>query len=224
MAIAFEGSCSQTGDFVSSLTQTLNAGSNPDVLVLVWAITDRGSATTISSATWNGNAMTACTAMSSTLSGFDGRLFYLYSATGGSHSVQVTYSDGNTKPKFLAVAYSGVNSSTPIENQANFEYQNSSAPSQSVTSASGDLAVMIAAYTNRTAVAPTAPATENFDALLGSTTFYAYEWDSPGTGGSTTIAGTVSGGTAEIWGSMLSIKAAGGGAVSTKKILTLGVG
>lgn len=223
MAIAFEAYTTQTGDFVSSLTKALNAGTNDNRCVIVLAITDRAGATTINSATYGGVAMTAHTAFNSTPTSFDGRLFYLAGAASGSNNVVVTYSDANTKPKFFAVAYSGVDGTTPLDQLANYA-ASTSTPSATVTSATGDLVVFMACQYGRTSVAPSAPATENVDEQIATTGVYAFQWEEAGAA-SVTIDGTVSGGAAEVWGTAFNINAAAGatGVPATNRLL-MGVG
>ena len=223
MAIAYVSSTSQTGDFVSSLTKALDVGTADDRVLLVFACTDRGSATTISSATYNGVSMTAHTAFTSTLSNIDGRLFYLAAPTSGSNSIVVTYSDGNTKPKFLAAAYSGVDGTTPVDQLTNYS-ANTSAPTATISSASGDMVIFMGAYINRTAIAPSSPAVEQFDAVMG-TGVYGFLFEEAGDT-SVTIDGTVSGGAAEVWATALNLNAAGGGAtgVPATNRFMMGVG
>jgi len=107
MAIAYENTATSSGiGFGPTQTLTINAGTNADRCIVVFAFTDRGGATTISSATYNSNSMTAGTAFTSGTTGFDGRIFYIAgaNATSGSNTVQVTFSDGNTKNGLIAVA------------------------------------------------------------------------------------------------------------------------
>ena len=223
MAIAFEAYTTQTGDFVSSLTKALNAGTNDNRCVVVFAMTDRASATTINSATYGGVSMTAHTAFTSTPSSLDGRLFYLAGAASGSNNVVVTLSDGNTKPKFVAVAYSGVDGTTPLDQLTNYA-ASTSTPSSTITSESGDIVTFLGAYYGRTAVVPSSPATENIDEQIAATGFYVFEWEEAGAA-SVTIDGTVTGGAAEVLGTAFNINAAAGatGVPATNRLL-MGVG
>lgn len=222
MAIAYVNSTTRTGDFVSSLTQALDAGTDDNRCVLVFAVTDRGGATTINSATYAGVSMTAHTAFTSNITAYDGRLFYLGGAASGSNDVVVTYSDGNTKPKFIAVAYSGVDGTTPADQLTNFSYNSSSAPSQTISSASGDLVVMICLNDQSRTGTPGSPATERFDAAIVST-LYAQILDEAGDT-SVTIDQTLSG-VSELWGCALNLNAAAaaGGVPATNRLL-MGVG
>lgn len=224
MAIAYENSTSYTIDWSSSMTVSLDAGTNDDRCVLVLAMTDRNSATTINSATYGGVAMTAHTAFNSSLSAYDGRLFYLGGAASGANNIVVTLSDGNTKPKLVAVAYSGVDGTTPVDQLANVATNGTSTVSSTVTSAAGDLVVLICAYLGQTAVTPSAPAVERFDALIGSAVFYGFVWDEDGAS-SVTINGSAVGNN-EWWGTALNLNAAGGGAtgVPATNRFMMGVG
>lgn len=225
MAIAYVNSTSHTGDFVSSLTKALDAGTDDNRCVLVLAITDRGGATTISSATYGGVAMTAHTAFTSTISGYDARLFYLAGAASGSNNIVVTYSDANTKPKLVAAAYSGVDGTTPVDQLTNFSSGSlGSTPSQTISSASGNLVVMMVANDQSRTGTPGSPANERFDGLLGNTIYYAQILDEAGDT-SVTIDETLSGNT-EYWGTALELNAASAGAtgVPATNRLLMGVG
>lgn len=223
MAIAYEASVSKGGDFVSSLTQSLNAGTNDNRCVIVFAVTDRGGATTINSATYGGVSMTAHTAFAHG-SGYDGRLFYLGGAASGANDVVVTYSDGNTKPKFVAVAYSGVDGTTPVDQLANYTPGVTSAPSATVTSASGDLVGFICFYVGGTSATAASPATERLDANVNTSGFYSFIWDEAGDT-SVTINGTLSS-SSETWGTSFNLNAASAGAtgVPATNRLLMGVG
>lgn len=223
MAIAYENSTGHTIDWSSTITKALDAGVNADRCVLVFAMTDRGSATTISSATYGGVAMTAHTAFTTGGSGYDGRLFYLGGAASGSNNVVVTYSDGNSKPKIIAVAYSGVDTTTPVDQLANYNPgAGVTAPSATVTSAADDLVVLMCAYNGATSATPAAPATERFDAVLASA-FYGFIWDEAGAA-SVTINGTLT--SSEVWGAALNLNAASAGAtgVPATNRFMMGVG
>ncbi len=222
MAIAYVNSTSQTGDFVSSLTKALDAGTGDDRCVIVYAVTDRSGATTISSATYGGVSMTAHTAFTAN-GGYDGRLFYLAGAASGSNNVVVTYSDANTKPKFLAIAYSGVDGTTPVDQLTNYApVGTSTTVSETISSASGDLVVFMLAYLGATSGTPSSPATERFDANLAST-MYGLIWDEAGDT-SVTIDGTLSA-NSERWGTAFNLNAAAaaGGVPATNRLL-MGVG
>lgn len=223
MAIAYYSSVAKSGSFVTSLTEALDAGTDDNRCVIVFATTDRGGATTISSATYGGVAMTAHTGFTSSGSSFDGRFFYLAGAASGSNNVVVTYSDGNTKPQFFAAAYSGVDGTTPIDQLTTYNSASTASPSATVTSETGDLVVFMCMYYGRTASAPTAPATERFDALIGNSQ-YGFLWDEAGAA-SVTIDGTITGGAAEVWGASFNFNAAAaaGGVPATNRLL-MGVG
>lgn len=205
MTIAYEASAGGTVDFASTLTVALNASANPDRVVLVFATTDRSSATTIDSATYGGVSMTAHTAFLSPFTNVDGRLFYLVGAASGSNNVVVTFSDGNTKPKLLAAAYSGVAGVTAL---ANVTPGFVSTISSTVSSAVGDVTVLMGCMNGQTSVAPSSPAVERFDADLASG-IYGFLWDEAGAS-SVTIDGTAPG-NAEWWATALNLQAAGGG-------------
>ena len=225
MAIAYENSTSHTADWSSTLTKSLDAGTNDDRCVLVFVITDRGGATTINSATYGGVSMTAHTAFTSTASGYDGRLFYLGGAASGANDIVVTLSDGNTKPKLCAVAYSGVDGTTPVDQLTNYAPGSfTSTPSQTISSASGDLVVLMLANDQSRTGTPGSPANERFDGLLGTGTFYAQILDEAGAA-SVTIDETLSG-SSEVWGVALNLNAASAGATgvpATNRFL-MGVG
>lgn len=222
MAIAYENSTSHSVDWASSVTKSLDAGTNDNRCVLVFAVTDRGSATTISSATYAGVSMTAHTAFTTGVSGYDGRLFYLGNAASGANNVVVSYSDGNTKPKIIAVAYSGVDTTTPVDQLANYNPGITTAPSATVTSAANDLVVLMCAYNGATAAAPSAPATERFDAVLAAA-FYGFVWDEAGAA-SVTIDGALT--SSEVWGAALNLNAASGTAtgVPATNLFMMGAG
>lgn len=224
MAIAYVNSASGTVDFQATLTVALDAGTDDNRCVLVFAVTDRGGATTINSATYGGVSMTAHTAFTSSLTAYDGRLFYLAGAASGSNNVVVTYSDANTKPKLVAVAYSGVDGTTPVDQLTNFASGGlTSTPSQTISSASGNLVVMIVANDQSRTGTPSSPANERFDGVLG-TNIYAQILDEAGDT-SVTIDETLSG-NSEIWGTALELNAASAGAtgVPATNRLLMGVG
>lgn len=204
MAIAYEASAGGTVDFATTLTVALNAGSNPDRVVLVFATTDRASATTIDSATYGGVSMTAYTAFLSTNTNFDGRLFYLIGAASGSNNVVVTFSDGNTKPKLVAIAYSGVGGVSALANVTPSFF---TTISTTVSSATNDLAVLIGCMNAQASVTPTSPAVERFDTDLASG-IIGFSLERAGAT-SVTITGTAAG-NAEWWATALNLQAAGG--------------
>jgi hypothetical protein len=217
VTIAYEASGNAASGFASSLTFALNAGSNADRVVLVFASTDRGSASTIDSATYAGVSMTALSGFLSSPTGIDGRLFYLVGAASGSNNVVITYSDSGIRPRAVAAAYSGVSG---VSDPQNVSPSFGSTISATVTSASGDLVVLIGCQLGRTSVAPSSPAVERFDAAMPSSTVYGYVWDEAGAA-SVTIDGTAPG-TTEWWAAALNLQAAGGGGVTGTGSITLG--
>lgn len=205
MAIAFANSATGTGDFVSSITFAIDVGTGSDRVLLVLATTDRSGTTTIDSCTYNGTSMTAHTAGTSSPDGIDYRAFYLANPTSGSNNVVVTYSGSGTKPKALALAYTGVDQTTPVSGLTN-NSAFSSTPSWTVSSATGDLVVSMAMQTGRTAVTPTSPATERMDQLIAGS-MYGFVFEEAGAA-SVTIDGSSTGGSCTWWGTGLSLKAA----------------
>lgn len=205
MTIAYEASGNAASGFASSLTFALDAGSNADRVVLVFASTDRGSASTIDSATYAGVSMTALSGFLSSPTGIDGRLFYLVGAASGSNNVVITYSDSGIRPRAVAAAYSGVSG---VSDAQNVSPSYGSTISATVTSASGDLVVLIGCQLGRTSVAPSSPAVERFDAAMPSSTVYGYVWEEAGAS-SVTIDGTAPGST-EWWAAACNLQAAGG--------------
>lgn len=206
MTIAYVTSKTANSDFSSSLTFALDAGSDADRVVLVYAGTDRGGGTTISSATYNGVSMSALSGTAAVLSGFDGRFFYLVGASSGSNNVVVTYSDANTKPYAAAAVYSGVSGVSDPQNVVSPTLTSSF--SATVTSASGDLVVMLGMQYGRSSVAPSSPAVERMDAVARGS-IYGFLWEEAGAS-SVTIDGTAPG-TAEWWVGACNLQAAGGG-------------
>jgi len=149
MAIAREGTASGggTNNFTSAPSCTLGCGTNSNRAVLAYVFTDRSGATTISSVTCNGNSMTAHTAIVETVSGYDGRLFYIAGDSNiatGNNTVTATLSDGNTKAGIIAVAYSGVDGTTPVSGLTNGDTASGNTTATwTITSATDDLVVAL---------------------------------------------------------------------------------
>jgi hypothetical protein len=204
VTIAYVTSKTASSDFSSSLTFALDAGSDADRVVLVYAGTDRGGATTISSATYNGVSMSSLAGVVQA-SGFDGRFFYLTGAASGSNNVVITYSDANTKPCAAAAVYSGVSG---VSGAVNVVTGYVSSVSSTVSSASGDLVVMLGMQYGRSSVSPSSPAVERMDTVARGA-IYGFLWDEAGAS-SVTIDGTAPG-SAEWWVAALNLQAAGGG-------------
>jgi hypothetical protein len=206
VTIAYVTSKTANSDFSSSLTFALDAGSGADRIVMVYAGTDRGGATTINSATYNGVSMSALSGVTSAVTGFDGRFFYLVGAASGSNNVVITYSDANTKPYAAAAVYSGVGGVSGAVNVVPAGL--TSSISSTVSSASGDLVAMLGMQYGRASVAPSSPAVERMDAVARGV-IYGFLWDEAGAS-SVTIDGTAPG-SAEWWVAALNLQAAGGG-------------
>lgn len=223
MAISYLNSGSGTWSFASTGSFAFDAGSADDRVLIVFVAGDRGGATTISSATYNGVAMTAHTGFTSGATGFDGRLFYLAGPASGSNTVQVTLSDANIKGGILAIAYSGVDQTTPLENLTNVNPGSFGHPTATVSSETGDLVGFLCAHNFRASVTPTAPATERFDALT-TAGVYMFAFDEDGAA-SVTIDGSFAGGTDEYWGTAFNMNAAAAasGVPKTNRML-MGIG
>lgn len=221
MAVTYENSVAKHSDFASSVTQSFDSGTNENRCVIVFAGTDRGGATTINSATYGGVSMTAHTGFNHG-SGYDGRMFYLAGAASGANNIVVTYSDGNAKPKMVAVAYSGVDQTTPLENLTNVTPNIGAAMTATVSSETGDLVGLIGIYLSGTAT-PESPAVERYDAQMSTSGFYGFVWEEAGAS-SVTINGTI-GASSESWATAYNINAAAGatGVPATNRLL-MGVG
>lgn len=209
MAIAYANGGTASAGFASSLTFAFDVGAGSDRFLIVLAGTDRGSATTISSATYAGVSMSAQAGTTSAASGYDYRLFYLANPTSGSNNVVITYSDGNAQPKAVAAVYTGVDQTTPASGFTNASAYNAS-PTWTVTSAIGETVVAISFNYGRTAVTAASPATERLDAQCGATSWYAFVFDEDGAS-SVTINGSATGGSTEWYGVGMSLLAASGG-------------
>lgn len=213
MAIAREGTASGGSSFTAAPSCSLGCGTNSNRAVLAYVFTDRGSATTINSATCNGNAMAAHTALNHD-SGYDGRLFYIAGDSNiatGSNTVTATMSDANTKPGIIAVAYSGVDGTTPVSGLTNAQTTTTNA-TWTITSATGDLVVALWSGMSLPAITGGTGTTVFFGPTLVNIAYGVMMEEAGAT--STTINATWTG-NREWWGTGLSLKAAaaGGGVV-----------
>ena len=215
-----EGTASGGSSFTSAPSCSLGCGTNSNRGVLAFVFTERGGATTINSATCNGNAMTASTAHVESPSGFDARAFWIAGDSNiatGSNTVTATLSDANTKPAIIAVAYSGVDGTTPVSGETYAEGFSANA-TWTVSSATGDLVVALFAMTpSRTLTAGTD--TTIFFGPTVVNVFPAVMMEEAGAS-STTINATWTS-NSEWFGFGFSLKAASGG-ISGAASITLG--
>jgi len=94
-------------------TYAFDAGSTANRVLFVLARTDRGGTQTLDSCTYNGVAMSAESGFTSTITFFDGRLFYLVNPASGENDIVLTHGGSNTGTGILACVWSGVNQSVP---------------------------------------------------------------------------------------------------------------
>jgi hypothetical protein len=187
---------------------------------VVFAHIDRGGSATIDSATYGGVAMVAGTAFTSSSAGWDGRLFWLAGAASGNNNVVVTISTSGAKVGMIGVAYSGVDGTTPVEDETTAATSTTN-QTWTVDSASGDVVIALSAHFNNAAtLTGGAGTTVRVNQASGSYMLNALE---KAGAASVTINGTMST-SHEWWGTAVNLVAAGGGAVSTSGLLTLGVG
>lgn len=217
MAISFIGASYEVeSPHITSQTYAFDAGSaaNRVLLVFAWG----ASGITFDSCTYNGVSMSAETQMTSTVSGYKGRLFYLAGPASGTNDI-VVYFTGFGFTGLICAAYSGVNQSTPYDAYAEFKGY-SATLTTSLTSQTGDLGVIMhPLYVDGTYTVASGT-TERLNTHTGYSTYSVAVVDKPGDtsislGGTRTTA-------AEYWGPKLNLNAATTG--SGKRNLLLGVG
>mgnify|MGYP000432135485 FL=1 len=226
MAIAYENATTKNIDWGPTTGNvSFNSGTNSDRCVLVFAWIDRGGADTITGATYGGNTMTAGTAMQSGITGYDGRLFWIAGAScpSGANNINVTVSSGGCKVGFVAVAYSGVDGTTPVSNETTGG-TNSSTNTWTLSSATGNLVVALASMNPAGITVSGGSGTTMRVNATGLTTFTANAFEKAGAS-SVTISGTTSGST-EWWGTAVSLNAVGGGGggSTNKTLMMFGLG
>jgi hypothetical protein len=143
MAIAYVTSGGTGTSFAPTVGGTVNVGTDADRILVCFASLDTSTTTTVDSATYNGDAMTAFTAFQSQPGGagtYWCRGFYLLNPDSGSNTLTVTMSDTNGKPDLVWAAWSGVAS---VSNQANDDDPNVTNHSSTVSSATGDLVIAV---------------------------------------------------------------------------------
>jgi hypothetical protein len=141
MAIAYVTSGGTGTSFAPTVGGTVNVGTDADRILVCFASLDTSTTTTVDSATYNGDAMTAFTAFQSQPGGagiYWCRGFYLLNPDSGSNTLTVTMSDTNGKPDVVWGVWSGVAS---VSNQVNNDDTPGTSHSDTVSSATGDLVI-----------------------------------------------------------------------------------
>lgn len=142
MAFAFEVGAAAFTSFASSITLSVNPGTNPDRVLAVFATIHQSNPTTITGATYNGTAMTAGTAFTGALTAKPCRAFWIAGDANiptGAHNLVVNASDGNGKFDIVVAVFSGVSVIGSEVRASAF----STTPSWTISAASGQRALAL---------------------------------------------------------------------------------
>jgi hypothetical protein len=211
MAIAFVAANHGAGTGVSSITFALDVGSTADRFVAVlagdYSVANDSPPTGV---TYAGSSLTAGTEFISNSRKF--RLYWGATTATGSNNVVVTYANASSVVYAIAIAYSGVDQTTPIRGSEVTAQAANAAPSITISSDAADTVTMLILGSANRTFAATAPATERYDT---GTLYFAL--DEPGAS-SVTIDGALTGGIDQ-WSaaavSMIAASGGGGGSVSS---------
>jgi hypothetical protein len=226
MAIAFGTATYGVGSFSATITQSADFGSSSDRGCIVWVwVNGNGGATTVSSATCDGIAMTADTQRAGDTGNFatgNMRAFRLASGSigTGSRTIVVTLSDAGANSRCWILPISGVSAIGASVQGAS----TTGTPTLTVTgSSSGDTAVMFAAQYGVDSTWGQGTGTSLHHVVLNSECAYINGpiWYETSAGSTVDIGGTVSPGywsMREGW----NLTPAGGAAATSDPIINRG--